>query len=282
LLFLGLGVGQKQQKNIFPLNFIATRCKMKKLYVLTILVVLFGLALTSLQVSASAGSDQGGQQKTPGAKATEKFSERATERATEGPGKPTDKPAGKPEDKEDKQDKQDKGEKPEKPEKPGKNQNFKGTLTTISATRLTLKTDGGDEVSVTIAASTKIGIPSMGKSARITDIQVGANVMVQAGQEKDGGWVARHVLVIPGKPVTTHHVGTVTKYIPASSITIVDQGGASFSFALTPQTKIQPEDRASLLAVGSRVTLIFGRNVTGAAPEVRGIVVHPEDDAPKP
>lgn len=248
---------------------------MKKLYVLTILVVLFGLALTSLQVSASAGSDQGGPQKTPGAKATEKVSERATERATEGPGKPTDKPGGKPADKEDKEDKEDKGE------KAGKNQNFKGTLTAISAAGLTLKTDEGDEVSVTITASTKIGIPSQGKSARAADIQVGANVMVQAVQGKDGGWVARHVLVIPGKPIITHHVGVVTKYTPGASITIADPEGAAFTFSLTAQTKIQPENRAAQLKVGSRVTVIFGRNVSGGAPEVRGIVVHPED-ASKP
>jgi hypothetical protein len=238
---------------------------MKKLYVLTILVVLFGLALTSLQVSANAGSDQGGPQKTPGVKATEKASERAT-----------DNPGGKPEDKGDKKDKE------AKDEKAGKKQNFKGTLTAISTTGLTFKMDGGDEVSVTIDTSTKIGIPSLGKSAKAVDIQVGANLIVQAFQGKDGGWVARHVLVIPGKPTTTHHVGTVKKYTPGSSITIVDHAGASFTFSLIPQTKIQPGGRAAQLNVGARVTVIFGRNVTGGSPEVRGIVVHPADSGSKP
>lgn len=242
---------------------------MKKMTIWITLLVLSALAFTALQTSASAS--QKGPQKTPGAKATEKYEQRASQEAAEAQKTPGAKATEKAEQRaiQGKGNPEDKG---------GKKQNLKGTVTAVGEGSLSLELGDGSTVSVALDENTRVKAPSLGKEASAADILVGARAMVQAVQGEDETLTARRVLVIPGKPATRHHVGVVTAYSPGASLTITAQDGQSYTYALSEGTKILPQKRAGELAVGSRVTVIFGRNVTGGEPLVRGVVVHPAQE----
>jgi hypothetical protein len=231
---------------------------MKKFVVSAIILVLFGLSLTSLQVYASPNVDQGGPQKTPVMKETEKAVQF-----------PAEKPGGKPEDK----------SKPD--DKGGKKSNVKGVVTAVIADKsLTVTLKDGTIQTFELNSSTQIKIPGAKKGN--TDIVVGMQVMVQAVKGQGETLTARHVMVIPGKPAPVHRVGTVTAYAAGVSITIkAQQDGNSYTFKLSQQTKILPENRAVQLKAGSRVTIISSRDVTGGPLSAQGIVVHPADSGPK-
>jgi hypothetical protein len=230
------------------------RYKMKKLALSAIVLVIFSLALTSLQVYAGPNLEP---QKTPGVKETEK----AIQRSTDGPAGKSEG-QGKPED------------------KAGKKTNVKGVVTGFSATSLTVELKDGGSQTFVIDSNTQIKIPGP-KQGKTGTIQVGAQVMVQAVKGAGDTLTARHVMVIPGKPAPVHHVGTVESYSAGKSITITADG-KNYTFTLSSLTKILPEDRAAQLVVGARVTIISSRDVTGAAPSAKGIVVHPANSGPNP
>jgi hypothetical protein len=113
---------------------------------------------------------------------------------------------------------------------------------------------------------------------------VGARVLVQAAQAADTQlWTAVHVVVQTATSSETeseettpaHVVGTVTAYTAGSSITVQGADGTLATYALTATTKILPAARASLLAVGARVTIIAAPASAGGTPTATGIVVHP-------
>ena len=133
-------------------------------------------------------------------------------------------------------------------------------------------------MSFLIKEDTSIKIPSLGKDATPADIQVGAHALVQAIKEEDGSLTALRISVSPGKPAPKHHVGEVTAYEEGASITILAHDGNEYTFLITEETKILPEERAEELAVGRRVTIISPRDVTGGPFTAKGIVVHPETD----
>jgi hypothetical protein len=68
----------------------------------------------------------------------------------------------------------------------------------------------------------------------------------------------------------------VTEYLPGVSITILAHNGESYTYLLTPDTRILPGHRAAELAVCRLVTVIFPRNHTDDPTAARGIVVHPD------
>ena len=221
---------------------------MKKAYIILVMGLLLGLLFSTANVFAGAESDllvQSG--KTPGAKATEK----AIEHATQGKG--------------------GKGNH-------GKKKNYKGVVAAVGEASLTLTLEDGSSATFAVTGSTKINVPGLGKSATLASITVGVRAMVQATADEAGSLTARHIHVTPGKPQKVHRVGTVTAYTPGVSITVEDKNGESSTFALTADTKLLPPDRADELAVGSRVTIISRRNVTGGQLTAQGIVVHPSTE----
>ena len=157
----------------------------------------------------------------------------------------------------------------------GKRVHLRGTIALVDAASLTLTLKDSTTVTVSLTADTRIKVPSLGKDAGVSDLLVGANVNVQATKGEDESLSATMILVVPGKPALAHHVGTVTDYQPGASITIQDNQGNNFTYLLTADTKILPEERAGLLAVGFRVTIIAGRDVTGGPLTASGIVIHP-------
>jgi hypothetical protein len=218
---------------------------MKKAYIILVMGLLLGLLFSAANVFAGAESDLLVQSnKTPGAKATQK----AIERATEGKG--------------------GKGNH-------GKKRNYKGVVAAVGAASITLTLEDGTSATFAVTGNTKINVPGLGKSATLASINVGVRAMVQATTDEAGSLTALHIHVKPGKPQKVHRVGTVTAYTPGVSITIEAKNGESSTFALTADTKLLPQDRADELAVGSRVTIISRRDVTGGQLTAQGIVVHP-------
>ncbi|HLE89881.1 MAG TPA: DUF5666 domain-containing protein, partial [Anaerolineales bacterium] len=132
----------------------------------------------------------------------------------------------------------------------------------------------GSSVSVGLSADTRMKFPGP-KNSTPGSIQPGMNAMVQAIRDQGGNLIARAVMVIPGKPSKIHRVGMVTEYTAGSSITIQDKDGNTYTFALTAETKLLPAERAGMLAVNSRVTIIAPRDPASGGVTVKGIVIHP-------
>lgn len=217
---------------------------MKKYRIFLFLTLSFILLLVTSQAFASSANLQGQHTpgpNTPGAKATEKADERAT------------KQAGNPH---------------------GKHENFKGTVSAVDSTSITLTLRDGSSVTIGLSADTRMKFPGQKNSAP-TGIQPGMNAMVHAIRDQSGSLIARAVMVIPGKPSKIHRVGIVTEYTAGSSITIQDKDGNTYTFTITGEIKLLPPERAGTLAVGSRVTIIAPRDPANGGVIVKGIVIHP-------
>lgn len=151
----------------------------------------------------------------------------------------------------------------------GKKTTYKGVVAGTGTGSLTLTLTDGSFLNFVITPDTRIKVPTLASNATLADVKTGVQALVQA----DGSMTALRVNVIPGKPAIVHRVGTVTAYAAGSSITIQDKDGNTFSFAIDANTKVLPQDRAAQLAIGSRVTIISRRDVTGGALTAQGIVV---------
>jgi hypothetical protein len=231
---------------------------MKIYRVLLFLLVAFALLFASTQAFASPADvpakNTPAVTKTPKVK-TDQATQKADEKAT--------KQAEKADDKATKQADKDKD----------KHKNFKGTVSAYDASSISLTLKDGS--SVTIALTPETRIKFAGKKGSNSTIEAGMSAMVQAIGDENGEYTARAVMVIPGKPVKVHRVGTVTEYTAGSSISIQDKDGNTFNFTLTAETRFLPAERAGELAVGSRVTLIAPRDPASGGVNVMGIVIHP-------
>ena len=213
---------------------------MKKYRILLFLILCMALLLATSQAFASSANLQSGKN-TPGAKATEKANENDTKQAN-------------------------------KPH--GKHENFKGTVSAVDSTSITLTLRDGSSVAVGLSAETRMKFPGP-KNSTPGNIQPGMNAMVHAIRDQGGNLMARAIMVIPGKPSKIHRVGIVTEYTAGSSITIQDKDGNSYTFVISDETKLLPAERAGTLAIGSRVTIIAPRDPASGGTAVKGIVIHP-------
>lgn len=156
----------------------------------------------------------------------------------------------------------------------GKPQILRGTIAAMDASSLTLTLADGTTATVGLTADTRIHVPGPQSAGNTLVAGMRAAVMALADPNTNG-LVARMVIAIPGQPVRAHRVGTVTAYTAGASITIEATDGNSYTFALTGDTKVLPQDRAGELAVGSLVTVIAPRVPSSLDWSARGIVVHP-------
>lgn len=152
----------------------------------------------------------------------------------------------------------------------GKPQIFRGELTMVSPTSITLKQSDGTLVVIGLTTDTKIRVP--GPKSQGDTLLVGMQVVVMAFTDSSNNLVARFVISIPGQPLIVHRVGTVTAYTAGSSITIKATDGNSYTFTLTSDTKILPE--GSTVALNSLVTIIAPRDPSTLIWTATGIVVH--------
>ena len=140
-----------------------------------------------------------------------------------------------------------------------------------------IKVDGQ---TIIIDEAAKFGVPTLGRSASLEDIQEGMNIVVLAYQADDGTLHARHIVVIPGKPLYRHHVGEVTApyiYDPSTggSLTIKDKSGETTTFTIIEgDLKILP--KGATVEVGAWVTVISHRDPASDQLIATGVVVHPE------
>lgn len=156
----------------------------------------------------------------------------------------------------------------------GKHENYKGTITAVDASSITLALKDGTAVTVTLTAETDIKILTR-KNAPAAELAAGMTVMIQAIRGDDDALTARKVVLIPGKPAKIHRAGIVTAYQAGQSITIQAKDEQYYTFLLTDETKILPAERLDLLVVGARVTIICPRDVSSQDLTAAGIVIHP-------
>lgn len=159
----------------------------------------------------------------------------------------------------------------EKDDKGANRHGIFGTVKAISGTSITLTTKQGD-VTVAIDSNSKIKIPTK-KNATTSDIGTGDRVALNRTQ-KGNEWVARQIMVVPGKPTVQHRVGIVDSYTENKSITITDMKGGSETFNLTSDTEIRGA-KGTDIAKGTRVTVVAGRDPGSDVPTATAIVVQP-------
>lgn len=259
----------------------------KKIVTLLIIVLSFVLALTSLQPAAAA--DLAKTKNPPNNKQTAQVDLQATKQADQQSAKATKQAeidamqATKKAEieamqatKQAEQDLKKAQKEAEKNARKGpKAQTYRGKVLSVDVGGFTLSLTDGTTAAFVVNETTVFKIPGV-KNATLANVNVGVQAAVSAVQDPATlVLTAKSVHVIPGKPVHVHRVGRVTAYTAGVSITI-EAKGELFTFLLTPNTKILPKDRANLLKVGSWVTIISRRDVTGGALTAQGVVVHPE------
>lgn len=245
---------------------------MKRSFIFVSILVMAALVLSTVQVTAAPLSVK----PTPKAESSHKPDTGKPDgvppgngngRQTDGaPGKSGEQHPGKPQD-----------DQTGNTEDKASPQNIKGAVSAVDAASLTLTLADGTTQVFVVSDKTQVKIPTV-KNAAITDVAVGAQVMVQARADKDGALVALKIQVIPGKPTKIHRVGVVTEYTAGVSITIEAKDGTTTTFKLTETTKILPAHRADKLVVGAQVTIISRRSPAGGELTAQGIVIHgPEE-----
>ncbi len=162
--------------------------------------------------------------------------------------------------------------------------NYQGSIAAVDSGSLTLTLKDGSSLAFVLNADTRIKIPSLGHDAAVADLKVGDGATVRAAKDDSGALVASMVEVKPAKPVLEHFAGTVTDYQPGVSITIQDKNGASSTFLITPDTKINtgPKNDGAQLGVGAQVTIVALRDPAGGTPTAKEIAVFPQKRPEKP
>jgi hypothetical protein len=161
----------------------------------------------------------------------------------------------------------------------GKMVNRRGEIVSVMGNSIVVNQKDDILLTVTINVDSIVKIP--GKKTTTSDLASGLlpgmKVTIRGTFVTDGSLVAQRISVIPGKPSKSSHVGTVTEITQDVSITIITNKGETFTYGLDVETKYLPEERKSELQVGSLVTVIFSRDVTGQPITAFGIVIHPAD-----
>ncbi len=161
--------------------------------------------------------------------------------------------------------------------KPQKTVNRKGEIVSAVEGSLVISLKDETLLTVTLTEDSIIKIP--GKNTELSDLPigllVGLKVNVKGVLEEDGTLTLQKISVIPGKPVKMSNVGVVSAYTPDVSIEITDKKGEIFVYLLDLNTKYLPMERMAELQVGTLVTIISPRDVTGAPASAAGVVIHP-------
>jgi hypothetical protein len=161
--------------------------------------------------------------------------------------------------------------------KPQKAVNLRGEI--VSAVEGSLVISLRDETLLTVILTEDTIIKIPGKNTELSDMAtgllVGLKVTVKGVLAEDGSLTAQKISVIPGKPVKMSNVGVVSAYTPDVSIEITDKKGEIFVYLLDLNTKYLPVERMAELQVGTLVTIISPRDVTGAPVIAAGVVIHP-------
>ncbi len=222
---------------------------MKKVISIMAVLIVVMLVLSINQVAASS-EDSLSAKKTPGAQATAQAVRKAESNKEEL--------------------KTEKG-------KPQKTVNRRGEIVSAVEGSLVISLRDGSLLTVLLTDVTDVKIP--GKNTELSDMAtgllVGLKVNVKGILAEDGTFTAQKISVIPGKPVKMSNFGVVSAYTPDVSIEITDKKGGIFVYLLGVDTKYLPAERIAELQVGTLVTIISPRDVTGQLVVAAGVVIHP-------
>lgn len=165
--------------------------------------------------------------------------------------------------------------------KPEKAKNvLNGSVSSVDGNTVVITLKDGSTVNVTLDANTSLKVPTLKDTTGYT-FTPGQRLVAKVVENEDGTYSVSQAHVIPGKPEKIHRVGTVTEYLPGVSITVTDKFGNTTTFALSADSRILSEDGTAAVTVGSVVTIISPRDVTGGELSAKGIVVHlPETNLP--
>jgi len=148
------------------------------------------------------------------------------------------------------------------------------TPTEETPNKIILKLSEEEFEEIIVDEATKIRVPTLGKEASLEDIEVGMQVVVQAYRaDGDGILHARHIVVIPSRPIYGHHVGKVTAYDEGVSIAIEDRWENIITFDIVGELKVLPP--GATVEEGDWVTVISCRDPANDRLIARGVVVHP-------
>lgn len=252
---------------------------MKKWFAVIAVVMILGLVFGATQVYASTGSASGLAQpvlkKTPPPSGQHGNNPGIDKKATQ----------------QAERDLRQAEQQLEKGNQHGKKLSFRGTVKEVGDASFIL-TVGSTDMTFMVDEKTQFKIPTLGRNALLADLNVGVQASVRAVElapetevspeaapaveaPPAASMLALSVQVIPGKPVKIHRVGIVTAYTAGVTITIQAKDAQQYTFLLSETTKILPAERAADLKVGSFVTIISRRDVTGGPLSAQGIVVHP-------
>lgn len=158
-----------------------------------------------------------------------------------------------------------------------KHHSFVGNMTSISDDSFVVTTKNGD-VTITVNSETKYKVPGA-DNATLDNFNVGDRVAILAVEvTTDSGVenVALHVILIPGRPIYIHRVGTIESYQAGASITLKDRKGETSTFIVTGDTKIVFKKGATNSTepkVGDRATVIARRDPAADQFTAKAIIV---------
>jgi ribosomal protein L21E len=141
---------------------------------------------------------------------------------------------------------------------------FVGNITSVSDNSLVVTTRNGT-VTIAVNSETKCKVPGVA-NATLENFDVGDRVAILAVEVTTVSAVenvALHVILIPGRPIYIHRVGTIESYQAGASITLKDRKGESSTFIVTGDTKIIFKKGATNNTepkVGDRATVIARRD----------------------
>lgn len=137
--------------------------------------------------------------------------------------------------------------------------------------------ESGDEVEIFVDGSTKYRVPGLGRDATLSDIKQDMQVAALVYETAEG-FYARHILVVPSRPVYGHHVGKLLEYDDEDGIIIIeDKWGNEVIFEIGDSFKELPPgvDMEQAEAEQRWVTVITRGHPISGDRVAFGVVVHP-------
>lgn len=135
---------------------------------------------------------------------------------------------------------------------------FVGTIKSLAADSLVVTTKKNGDVTITVNADTRYKVPGL-KEAGLGAFQVGDKVAVLS-VAADGGNLALHIVLVPGKPVFAARVGTVEAYVASTSITVKGIKGDTSTFVVNSDTRVKMAKGVSAVEPGQRVIVSARRD----------------------
>ncbi len=157
---------------------------------------------------------------------------------------------------------------------------YLGTVKSVGTNSFVLTPKGKPDVTVAVNAATRYKVPGV-RAPTLSNIIANDTVAVLALDE-NGVNIALNVMLVPKKPIAIHIGGTVSAYEAGKSITVKDMQGKTFTFPVTPRTRVKLQRGATTVKVGDRAAVLARRDPDKEQYAATDIVVFgPPEKGPK-